>query len=1234
MSEIRKFNNDWLFAKQPLHTEYTAAMSDSAAWTPVTLPHDWLIYDARNLYENGEGWYRRTLAWSEPYPGARSSLRFEGVYMDATLYVNGHEAGAWKYGYSTFEFDITPYLTNGSNEIVVRVVHESPNSRWYSGAGIYRNVWLRTYPDTHIAADGVYISTSCAGGDAWVVDVETEIVRGGRSEKGADGAGGESRANGGNEANGGGAAIGTNAADHVDTAKGADGANGADLAAAAAGAASGSTARLAVRHRVLDAAGNTVAEAMVDDVPEIAEHGGIVRARARIPMGQPQLWDLSQPYCYRLVTELVNGNAVTMTEANAFGFRTLAFDSQHGFLLNGRQVKLHGVCQHHDLGCLGAAVNKAALRRQIALLQEMGVNAIRTAHNMPAVELMDLADEMGVLIVSEAFDMWERKKTTYDYARFFPDWWRKDVAGWVRRDRNRPSLLMWSIGNEIYDTHADERGQELTRLLRDEVRMHDPRGNAPVTIGSNYMPWENAQKCADLVKLAGYNYAEKYYDRHHAEHPDWIIYGSETSSTVQSRGIYHFPLAQSVLADDDEQCSSLGNSSTSWGAKSTEWCIIADRDASYSPGQFLWTGFDYIGEPTPYHTKNSYFGQLDTAGFKKDSFYIYQAEWTDYRVSPMIHIFPYWDFSPGQMIDVRVCSNAPKIELFHDGASLGAVDIDHAHGQKLLGEWRIPYAPGELRAVAYDEAGAVIAEDARTSFGDAAALVLTPDKTALAADGSDLIFVEITALDCDGHPVDNANNRVHVTVDGPGRLVGLDNGDSTDYDSYKGDNRRLFSGKLLAVIAATLNAGAITVRAASQGLQSGTLELTAVPTALTNQTDLDALSLYDSWAGAPDPILRAEDSSGSDNDDRLGEIPVRKLEIVCPQGNRLTPENRSLPICVKLHPANATYRDVQWRITNAAGIDANIATIEAHGHEAVITAKGDGEVYIRCATTNGADRTRLYSLMEFRIEGLGQACLNPYEFVSAGYHSQASTNLTNGNERGMATARDGESRICFDNIDFDSYGSDEITLPIFALDSEEFPIEIWEGIPGMGGAPGAEMLAKVTYRKPSRWNVYQEETYRLPRRLRGITSLTFVLRRKIHLKGFRFAKLHKAYARLSALDNTRIYGDSFTLVEDAIEQIGNNVSLVYEDMDFGAAGSTELVICGRSPLDKNTVHILLSGPGGDSRQIVEFTRSAADGDYAEQTFALEPVAGPHTVTFVFLPGSQFDLRWFRFMPAR
>jgi Beta-galactosidase/beta-glucuronidase len=1156
MSQKQKLNNDWYFSKHPLGTELGDIAKNGVEWSLVTLPHDWLIYDSNNLYENSVGWYRKSINIEQITAQQQFALRFEGVYMNSTLYVNGQEAGTWKNGYSTFEFDITAFLTAGDNEILVQVIHESPNSRWYSGAGIYRSVWLVTSPDTHLASDGIYISVKKNEGNHWSVDVDTEVVF-------------------------------------------------AKLA--------NSSSEYKLRHTILDAGAAVIGQLEAVIQPEA---GTTAASNQILAAHQPLLWDIKQPNCYTLHTELIIDGKVTDSEQQTFGFRTFEFDTEKGFFLNGRHVKLQGVCQHHDLGSLGAAVNKTALRRQISLLQEMGVNAIRTAHNMPAVELMELADEMGVLIVSEAYDMWERAKTTYDFARFYAEWWEKDIASWVRRDRNHPSMLMWSIGNEIYDTHADERGQALTAQLRDKVQYHDPKGNAVVTIGSNYMPWGNAQKCADLVKFAGYNYGDKYYQQHHEEHPDWFIYGSETCSTVQSRGIYHFPFAQSVLADDDEQCSSLGNSSTSWGARSTEACIIADRDAAFSLGQFLWTGFDYIGEPTPYHTKNSYFGQIDTAGFKKDAFYIYQAEWTSYKEKPMVHIFPYWDFSEGQLIDVRVCSNAPKIELFFNDKSLGTYEIDHAHGEKLLGEWQIPYTKGVLRAVAYDESGNAIAADLQSSFGDAASVLLTPDKTTMTADGSDLIFIEISALDQVGRPVANANNRIHVAVEGPGRLVGLDNGDSTDYDSYKGMNRRMFSGKLLAVIAPTLEGGTITVRAASKGLTTGEVILTSVaPEAAAPGDD------YSLYAYAPG---QASETLGTTAE--ADEIPVRKLEIICPQGNALTSDNRSLPVQVVIHPSNATFQDVEWRVTNAAGIDANIASLQANGQQAEVTALSDGEFYIRCATRNGSDKIRQYSLMEFRINGIGQAFINPYEFVSAGYHSQSSRNLTNGNERGVATSRDGESWICFDNIDFGSYGADEITLPIFSLDSEQFTIDIWEGIPG---EPSASLLTQVSYHKPTKWNVYQEETYPLPRRLTGITTLCFVLTRKIHLKGFQFKKAVKAFERLEARQNNQIYGDTYTLASEAIENIGNNVSLVFQDMDFGETGAGKLVLCGQSPIDNNTIHILFSGPDGETKQLVEFAYSEG---YCEREYTLSRITGVQTVTFIFLPGSQFNFKSFQFLP--
>jgi beta-galactosidase len=1146
------FNNDWFFSKQPLHTNYES-VSQSDSWYAVTLPHDWLIYDSNDLYEDGEGWYHKTIERTEIDPHTIYTLYFEGVYMDSTLYVNDHEVGTWKNGYSSFEMDITPYLIEGMNEIYVQVIHETPNSRWYSGAGIYRSVWLKTYPTSHIVPQGIYVSTM-KDDTNWHVEVETEIV--------------------------------------ID-------------------AVLNSASSYKLRNSIVDEKQTLVAQSEVQFNADDRQVG------STIIVYNPLVWDIIDPNLYTLQTELIIDDRVIDEEQLEFGFRTMTFDQDKGFFLNGRHVRLNGVCQHHDLGSLGAAVNRVALKRQLTLLQEMGVNAIRTAHNMPAVELMELADEMGLLIVSEAFDMWERPKNPYDYARFFPEWWERDIASWVRRDRNHPSMLMWSIGNEIYDTHANERGQEITRELLAAVQCHDPKENAAVTIGSNYMPWENAQQCADIVKFAGYNYAEKYYESHHQEHPDWFIYGSETSSTVQSRGIYHFPLGQSVLSDDDEQCSSLGNSSTSWGAKSTERCIIDDRDAAFSLGQFIWTGFDYIGEPTPYSTKNSYFGQLDTAGFKKDSFYIYQAEWTDYKLAPMVHIFPYWDFSDGQMIDIRVCSNAPKIELFFNDESQGVINIDHAHGQELLGEWQLPYTNGTLKAVAYDENDQVIATDIQRSFGDAATIIQTTDKTILQADGSDLIFMEISSNDIIGNHVANANNRVYLTVEGPARLVGLDNGDSTDYDSYKGNNRRLFSGKLLAIIASTNEPGTIVVTASSKGLPASKLTLSSVAHSNVSEAN-EELALY--GISAMHDALQPN----SELDQAADEIPVRKLEIIYPEGNQFSPEKNTLRMTVNIHPSDASYQDVEWRVTNVAGVESNLATIQANGHEATVTALGDGKIYIRCATKNGSKKIKQYSLLEMEIQNLGQAFINPYEFVSAAYHSDKSYNLSNGNERGMATSRDGESLIGFERIDFGQYGSNEITLPIFSLDNDQLSIEIWEGAPG---EDRAELLTTVSYQKPSIWNTYQEETYTLPKTLTGVTSIYFVLHHKIHLKGLQFKKILKGFERLSALDKNVIYGDSFTMTLDAIEHIGNNVSLVFEEMDFGEIGSRKLVIQGHSPIDHNTIHVLFNSEQGESKQLVEFDYSEG---YCEREYNIEQVKGLQTVTFIFLPGSQFNFKSFQF----
>ena len=1095
------FNDGWSFQKRPLFS--TLETLDFSAFTPVEIPHDWLIFNPLALYEDGEGWYFKQFGRPD---GDSVFIQFDGVYMDSTIYINGEQAFEWKYGYSPFEVNATPFLRDGQNELVVRVVHQSPNSRWYSGAGIYRNVYIEAKSACHVATNGVYITPIKQADSSWQVEAKAEIT-----------------------------------CDKPYT----------------------------LVHRV------------------IGEDG--------LKIQKPKLWSLEERNLYTLETKLFVNGTCTDTQLNVFGLRSLRFDANEGFFLNEKPMKLLGVCEHHDLGALGAAFNKTAMQRKLALLKEMGVNALRTSHNMPAKELMNLCDEMGILVVSEAFDMWERSKTAYDYARFFKDWMPKDIATWVKRDRNHPSLIMWSVGNEIPDTHADVRGQEITKLLCAYVRAYDPKCHALTTIGSNYMPWENANKCADLVDAAGYNYAEHLYQAHHKKYPKRLIYGSETASTVQSRGIYHFPLKQSVLADDDEQCSSLGNSTTSWGSKSTEYNIQMDLDATFSLGQFIWTGFDYIGEPTPYHTKNSYFGQLDTAGFKKDSFYIYQAAWTDYRKTPMIHITPYWDFSPGQPIDVRVCTNAPKFELFFNGVSLGMQDL-----------YSLPYEKGVLRALAYDENGSVIAEDTQASFSDAEKLVLTADKTSLSADGTDLIFVEIAATDKSGLPVQNANCRVRLQVTGAGRLIGLDNGDSTDYDSYKGTSRRLFSGKLLAIIAATHTAGDIQVKASSFGMADAVMHLKAIKAPIPQ--------------GTSDTLFKNQASTENN------ELPIRKIELLSPDGFALTKEKPALTVRAQIYPINATYKDLTWRLTNRAGIDTNLAELIVCGNTATIRALGDGEVWLRAMAHNGREGFSAISQQVLNLSGLGAAALDPYTFIAGGLYNQSNLPMTNGNDRGVASLRDNPSEIGFKNMDFGSYGSDTITLPIFAMDNDPFEIAIWEGMPNEGGS---EKVATVRYTLGSVWNTYQEATYSLPRRFKGLCTICFALNKKVHIKGFSFAP-QKATAQLLAADCDKIYGDTFTRVNNAIEGIGNNVSLAFNQMHFNG-GAYELLITGRTPLDKNSIQIVFKAGEKEYRELLDFAHAAK---YVQRCFPMQIEKAVYDITFIFLPGCRFDFKSFQFKEVK
>ena len=1171
MAEKKLFNQDWTFLKTALETGLSDIKERKKEFKAVDIPHDWLIYQVRDLYENSTGWYRKVIEKGELglEVGGRAILRFDGVYMDSTLYVNEQKVGDWKYGYSAFEFDITDYLTEGENELLLQVRFQSPNSRWYSGAGIYRHVWLKICPAVYLPLDGTYVHTEYLEEGKYLLDVETEC----------------------------------------------------------AGAVRPDTACVYKLYYK----------------GELCQNLGIVRERSiREVSGQenaaekvelfclqtvveaPKEWSLKEPNCYELVVELLepteafepDGNAayqlqVVDTDRMTIGFRRLRFDPDRGFFLNEKYVKINGVCEHHDFGCLGAAFYKEAMRRKFDVLRSMGVNALRTSHNMPAKEVMELADEMGFLVLSEAFDMWERPKTDYDYGRFFKEWAEKDVRSWIRRDRNHPSLFLWSIGNEIYDTHADEYGQEITHRLMGYVQEHDPKSNARITIGSNYMPWENAQKCADIVKLAGYNYGEKCYPAHHKEHPDWVIYGSETASLVHSRGVYKFPLSQPMLSDEDEQCSALGNSSTSWGAKSLETCITIDRDTEFSFGQFLWTGFDYIGEPTPYHTKNSYFGQLDTAGFPKDSYHVFRSAWTDVNDAPMVHVYPYWDFNEGQVVDVRACTNGCEVELFVNGVSKGKQKIDHARGKNVQATWQVAYTTGEITAVAYDESGAEIARETRYSFGDGVKLNIQANKQVLRADGEDLVFLEIGVLDEAGHPVENAMYYVEVLVEGAGRLLGLDNGDSTDYEEYKGNVRKLFNGKLLAVVASKTEAGELAVTVNSKGLESVHLLLRAEE-APVRPGICATENLMDAAMELPD------------------KIPVRRIAIQALEGTLLNKERSSVILEARVLPTNATDKDVTWKAVNDNGIEISFAKLEVLESKdgisrARLTALGDGAFQVRCFSKSGTDKVKIISQLGFAAEGLGQAFTNPYELVSGGLFTEAIGEVGNGNEKGFSTSREGVSGAVFENLDFGEFGSDEITIPVFALDGAEYEIELWEGVPLRGGV----LLDTLHYQKPSIWNVYQEETWKLPKRLKGVTTLAFMLRgKKVHIKGFSFKKQEKAFSTLFAAECDAAYGDSFNKEAEAITGIGNNVTLVFEKMNFGEKGAGGVEICSRSPLKVNTVHIQFTTKEGTvSRRILEISGTE---EYQNQHFEMEPLEGEGKIEFIFLPGTNFDMKSCRF----
>jgi beta-galactosidase len=1102
---------------------------------PVDIPHDWMIENTSALYQSSIGVYTRTI---ELDATKHNAIYFEGVYMNTTVYLNGQKVIFWPYGYSSFEADLTKFQKDGENELLVFVEYKEPNTRWYSGAGIFRDVWLDVKENVRIVTNGVYFSTMKMNDGRYRVVVDTETIASPSSE--------------------------------YKEAK--------------------------ILHYLIDAEGNTVATSS-SVTPLYRE--ATMNSQFFYVSGA-KLWTLENPYLYQLMTLLSCDGCTMDVHSQRVGIRTIEADPDKGFFLNGEHVKLHGACQHHDLGALGAAFNASALRRQFRELKKMGINSVRTSHNMPAVGLMDIADEMGILIDSEGFDMWEQKKTENDYGNYFHDYCERDVESWVRRDRNHPSVIMWSIGNEIPDTN-NEGSETIAIRLRDAVRRNDYRHNAYTTIGSNFVAWDNAQKSSDEVELSGYNYLESIYEEHHnVKFPHWCIYGSETSSTVQSRGIYHFPKSNRLLTYEDMQCSCLDNCSTNWGAKSVHKVVTDDRDAEYCLGQYIWTGWDYIGEPTPYFSKNSFFGHIDTAGFWKDTAYIYKAGWVSAKDDPFVHLSPYWDFNPGQLIDINVFSNAPKVALFFNDKLIGEKELDQQRDLIFSATWQLPYEEGVLRAEAYDEEGNVIAKDEKRSFGNPAKLVLTAESNSVNADGEDLMFIQISAADENGVEVANARNRVFVEVEGPGRLIGMDNGDSTDYDQYKTNSRKLFSGKLLAIVAPTKEVGKVKVKVTSEGLPEAVLEFETIQASPREGIACDYKV----------PV-----------EEKINEVPVRKLTVTCDGDRELNENNKTVHVRAVIEPANATYNDIVWKASTLEGIASNSVKIEANGLEADITALGDGEFRLICSASNGKDHSEIMSELEFKVTGMGSATIDAFDCVHGCQYSTCNVDAIL-SFRGSVNFTKDYNIITFENVDFGEYGSDELAISIFTFRDSE-PVEIWDGEPEK-----SDLLFKGTYAIPSIYNVLQENVFKLSKRIRGVRGITFRFFSGFVFGGFRMIYKEKAYGELPVTEHNMMNGDYYEEREDGIYAIGNNVDIEFLHMNF-TKGISAIEITGRGNNPANPVHVRFKGENGDVNQICEFEGSS---EIVTKTFPLESVKGQNKVNFIFMPGSNFDFIKFRFIP--
>ncbi len=786
--EVQLLDTGWRFLNKEIPTTNLNQVDDSS-WQTVTVPHDWAIagpFDMTidmqkvTVIEDGDrgaklrtgrtgalpcfgiGWYRKALTISKEDEGKRIFVEFDGAMSRSKVYLNGVYVGEWPYGYSSFSFELTKYIQFGKENILsVRLENKEESSRWYSGAGIYRNVRLVKTTPVRVANWGTYITTPVVTDQKGEVNIKTEI----------DG----------------------------------DGA-------------------MQLVTEIYDAKGKKIGSAVANKKAD-----GSATLEQIIKVNKPNLWSVESPNLYTAVSKIYVGKIQKDEYKTTFGFRTIRFDKDKGFFLNGKYTKFKGVCLHHDLGPIGTAVNFRATERQLVMMKEMGVNAIRTSHNPPSLELLKICDSIGLMVQVEAFDEWKNGKNANGYGEFFDAWAEKDLTAMIKRDRNHPSVVIWSIGNEIREQGMPE-GAQMAKFLT--KISHDLDPTRPVSAGFNN--WMGAIKngLAAEVDLVGFNYAPDFYEKKHKEFPNFTIYGSETASTVSSRGEYKFPVVASKKAwYTDYQLTSYDLETCSW-ADLPDFEFQYQDDLEFVAGEFVWTGFDYLGEPSPYNegtlARSSYFGIVDLAGIPKDRYYLYQSKWSD---KPVFHVLPHWTWPDrlNQKVPVFCYTNYPKAELFVNGKSMGTRQKDKSN---MLKRYRLMwddviYEPGEIKVVAYDNNDKVVAEQIIRTAGETYSIKLTADRNTIKADGKDLSFVTVELLDKNGNLCPRANNLLFFDVSGAGKLKAVCNGDATDQTSFVSKYMRTFNGKLVVTVESDTIAGEIVLKASGGLLKPQEVKISA-----------------------------------------------------------------------------------------------------------------------------------------------------------------------------------------------------------------------------------------------------------------------------------------------------------------------------------------------------------------------------------------------------------------------